>query len=733
MEPVSPTSDLPVPQQQAAAMAYPQGYPVGVAPMDDLDGGEGFSVMGLVHSLRRQLLPALGFGLLLSTLLAGLLYFMIPVKYRAEALLKVNRAKKGNASDFMIYKETQAALLKSSFVVTAALRDNEINQLPMVKTDARGMARKQPVPWLVGAISVMAGEDEIMGVSMQGRDRTQTEDILNGVINSYLREVVNKDLIDKGDQLAKLRTRYNRLKQNVSKKQDEFIDYAKTLGAVTSDEVRRNLSMAITRLNQSEDQFDRLRNNYMDIASRRQLVLVQLTNGSSFQPNEYELMDLYETDPKYAAISQQIYEYKDYIEQMQGSLRPGSPQLQQYQAEVGRLEASRKRLMNELRPRMIARIKAKAGTSPAALKEEQLLLETQMKSLQAQMNIVKEQQTERLAEVEKFGGSDGALEAMKSEIFALNKDMVAIRAEMTILESEIDGPKGVQVLQKATVNTSNNLIAKIIQIGGGWMISLIGTIFAVAYWDYLAKRVNGEADISKSIRVVGTLPAIEKGLDEEAMKISVDGIRTAILFNRNLNTQCVLVTSATGQEGRSTVASQLAVSMGRAGKTTLLVDGDLRNPQQHTIFGVQPTGGLSEMLRAEQTSDEAIVATAVENVWMLSAGRCDQMALQGLSGDQAKAVFQDFRDRFDMIIIDASPVLTGADSLLLGQFADSAILSVRRDVSQMPKVNAAIDRLGSVGIPILGSVVNGSSVEMRSGERRITAKATDEQPALTNA
>ena len=278
--------------------------------------------------------------------------------------------------------------------------------------------------------------------------------------------------------------------------------------------------------------------------------------------------------------------------------------------------------------------------------------------------------------------------------------MLNVRTEMQLLESEIDGPDPVAVIQAAAVNKKSNMIGKIVQIGGGWFLSLLGTVFAVAYWDYLGKRVNGEEDISKAIRVVGTLPPIQKGLDEETMKISVDGIRTAILFNRDLNTQCVLVTSATGQEGRSTVASQLAVSMGRAGKTTLLIDGDLRNPQQHTIFGVQPHGGLSEMLRGDQTSDQAIVATAVENVWLLGAGRCDQQALQGLAGDQAKAVFEDFRDRFDMIIIDSSPVLTGADSLLLGQFADSAVMSVRRDVSQLPKVNAAVDRLGSVGIPI---------------------------------
>jgi capsular polysaccharide biosynthesis protein len=273
MEPVSPTNDLAV-AQQPGNLAYPQGVPMGMAAVDDLDGGDGFSVMGLLHSLRRQLLLALGLGLLFSTLLAILLYFVIPVSYRADALLKVNRdQKKGNASDFMIYKETQAHLIKSNFVVTAALRDNEINQLPMVKSDSRGFARKQPVAWLSGAISVQPGETEIIGVSMAGRDKAQTEQILDGVIESYLREIINKERLEKVDQLAKLRKRYNTLYQSVSKKTDEVMTYAKTLNAVNSEDVRRNLSMAINRLSGTQNSLDRIQNTAMELSARYQMVL----------------------------------------------------------------------------------------------------------------------------------------------------------------------------------------------------------------------------------------------------------------------------------------------------------------------------------------------------------------------------------------------------------------------------------------------------------------------------
>ena len=85
------TGHLPVAQPTGGALAYPQGLPVGMPPMEELDGGGGFSIMGLVHSLRRQLIPALGLGLVVASLIALALWFVIPVTYTAEAVLRVNR------------------------------------------------------------------------------------------------------------------------------------------------------------------------------------------------------------------------------------------------------------------------------------------------------------------------------------------------------------------------------------------------------------------------------------------------------------------------------------------------------------------------------------------------------------------------------------------------------------------------------------------------------------------
>jgi polysaccharide biosynthesis transport protein len=92
---------------------------------------------------------------------------------------------------------------------------------------------------------------------------------------------------------------------------------------------------------------------------------------------------------------------------------------------------------------------------------------------------------------------------------------------------------------------------------------------------------------------------------------------------------------------------------------------------------------------------------------LIAAGQCDYHAIAALSKAPLKEVLQKAREQFEFVIIDAAPVLTYADSLLLGSHVDAAVLSVRRDVSQMHKVHEAQERMESVGIRVLGAVVNG--------------------------
>jgi Mrp family chromosome partitioning ATPase len=103
-----------------------------------------------------------------------------------------------------------------------------------------------------------------------------------------------------------------------------------------------------------------------------------------------------------------------------------------------------------------------------------------------------------------------------------------------------------------------------------------------------------------------------------------------------------------------------------------------------------------------------------------------------LHGERLGKLIAQFRETFDIVIIDAPPVLAVPDALLLGRWTEGAILAVRHDTSRFPLVERANKRLASVGVPVLGAVVNGCrTMESAYGSYRYTPYAAAEAPGTT--
>jgi Mrp family chromosome partitioning ATPase len=125
------------------------------------------------------------------------------------------------------------------------------------------------------------------------------------------------------------------------------------------------------------------------------------------------------------------------------------------------------------------------------------------------------------------------------------------------------------------------------------------------------------------------------------------------------------------------------------------------------VFGLADGPGFAEVLRGQAEARGAARPTPVPGLWLLPAGRCDDTSLRALAQGRARSVFAGLRDQYDCIIIDSPPVLPVADALLIGQCVDAAVFSILREVSRMPSVHAAYERLATLGVRVLGAVVNG--------------------------
>jgi len=262
------------------------------------------------------------------------------------------------------------------------------------------------------------------------------------------------------------------------------------------------------------------------------------------------------------------------------------------------------------------------------------------------------------------------------------------------------------------------------------LVAFCGVVLLVSYLEWRTRRVDGvDAVVNElGMRVIGTVPAFPNRASIKAaaeagganwrfaLNESINSTRTMLLHSaRAQSMQVVLVTSATQGEGKTSITSQLASSMATAGMRTLIIDCDLRNPSIHKLFDINLNNGVSEILTQDVDASDAIQPTAVPNLWIIPAGQCSNRVISALAqGHPLETLFNRLRGQFDFIIVDCCPVLPVADALLISQHVDGVLFSIMQDVSQLPKVQLASEKLTQLNIPLLGAVVNGIKQDIYS-------------------
>jgi len=184
-------------------------------------------------------------------------------------------------------------------------------------------------------------------------------------------------------------------------------------------------------------------------------------------------------------------------------------------------------------------------------------------------------------------------------------------------------------------------------------------------------------------------------------------LRTNIQFSSiDKSAQVICVTSAGPAEGKSTIASNLAVVMAETGKKTLLLDCDMRKPTLHKVFTSSNILGLSDLLAGKVFLEKAIQNTGVENLNILTSGTKPPNPSQLLASSKIKKLMSILRTMFDFIIIDTPPILLVTDSQLLAGFTDGYLLVLSSGHVDKEAAAKAQDLLEKVNAKILGAVLN---------------------------
>lgn len=211
-------------------------------------------------------------------------------------------------------------------------------------------------------------------------------------------------------------------------------------------------------------------------------------------------------------------------------------------------------------------------------------------------------------------------------------------------------------------------------------------------------------------------------LDERtpfAVKEAFNLLRTNLMYSAHNNENCPIygITSDMIGAGKSTVAANLAVSFAQSSKRVLLIDGDLRCPTVHKIFGIEPSEvGMSELISGiVRDSSSVLCPTMYENLFVAVGGRIPPNPSELIFSEKLVSLLDEWSEQFDIIFIDFPPVGIVSDALAVCKRIDGYIFVIRSGMSESRSIKEALQTMDNVNAKITGIVFNDINVKESAG------------------
>lgn len=695
-------------------------WPTGPAPRPEVLTAPP-NPLGLLNAYRRRWFIATSLGVMLGLGLALIPFFLMPVRYDVASWLTVAEEdpylvykKSSGTEEFERFKSAQAQMLTTTFVLSAALRSSNVNSLPMLPKD-------DPIEFLQSSLAVnYPGDSTLMRISMKGEDPEQLKVMVDAIREAYLKEVVEKQHNMSLHGLANLEDILSKLDQEIARKRSEIDVLVSALGT-TPEVAARQVKLFEEELFTLKKRQLKAKSDLLEFQAQKTMAEAALAQAQENDPTvgEHDVENmLRQTDPEYVSIRDQWLQLTNILRQEREKARDEN------KSPNRRLEADLRDLEEEMTLR-----RAQAREELAQQMQTEMIKQAQeaVNQADAMLEITNQSVIGLTEQLDEMSQRTANATTNSNQILLKQEDLqkkMQVREEVSqqvaqrTLESR--SPPRVEAWQPAT-SEGNDRVMKYSIVGFSGLLGFLSAVFGVSFVEFQKRRIGSTNDISEGlgVHVIGALPALsgntwsrmagrKSGAVRGLLSESIDGVRTTLLHGESSEKRkVIMVTSATAGEGKTTLATQLAASLARAGRRTLLVDADLRSPKAHKVFELPLDPGLSEVLRNEAEVDDVIRPTRAPGLWMMPAGGCCQECIQALARDDIRVMFKKLRDEFDFVIVDSGPILSAADSVSLSICVDAAVLSVLKDTSQANKVYEAFERLDTVGVNVVGAVVNG--------------------------
>ncbi|MEO1427952.1 MAG: polysaccharide biosynthesis tyrosine autokinase [Cyanobacteria bacterium J06632_19] len=633
--------------------------------------------------------------------------------------------------------QTEAEVIRSVPVV-----QKTINQLNLRGKDGKTLEYEDFLEKLT--VKGIAKTD-VLQVSYKDNEAQQAAKVVNTLMSAYLEHNVSsrrkaatsaREFIEK--QLPQAEAVVSKAEAELARFKEKNKVYALEEEATKAIEVLGNLQTQIgeikTKLADISARSQQIRNQ-LNINSHLALKMTSLNQAAGVQDILKEVQQvesqliarrtiLKNTHPEIIALESKFSALKSLLQnrirqtvgtdaaiELDGRLQEGQLK-QQLAGELVNLESTSVGLTNQLA------VLSELQTSYKQRLENLPKLELQQRELQRKVEaaqstyslLLKKLQETSIAENQNIGNASKVSEALVPEepvssplinyLSASLLGMLVSLATMYLLESQDKSIK--------TVEEANELTG----------LTLLGVIpdFSKPKKSILSKKELEPAYPTLMVRDAPRSPI------SEAFRM----LRANLKFmSADKELKVIVVTSSVPQEGKSTVAANLATSMAQMERRVLLIDGDLHRPSQHHIWELPNAQGLSNVI-VGQVEVMAAIKKGMDNLDVITCGSVPPSPASLLDSKRMASLVESFRSYYDYVIIDAPSLNLAADAATLGQMADGVLLVVRPGVVDSVNAAFACEMLEKSGQNVLGQVVNGV---VPKNERHINYYYTQEYPA----
>jgi capsular exopolysaccharide synthesis family protein len=672
----------------------------------------------IVAMLRRRTVLIVLTFILLSGLVVGgfaLWWFVFP-GFRAESLIECvsnipereldTEQERLRQDEHERFVRTQATLLKSPVILAEALKVNAVRETDWFRSVMR--RKLEPLIELDEDLSAspIFGTN-FLQVAIECRNPKDPAVLVNEVVNQWYHAVKKRTAEEfTADQLDAAQKEMENLEREIAEKRDRLKGIAQRLppGAIqnsgeniTAQNVKQ-VGEQVQELSLELSMLEQFREIYND------------PQGVAVTAEDRALV---EQDPQIIELGrlQLLLEQQRAAEE--GVFGTGHAVLRTYDAQIA---AAREKLnalrLERLRERQADNRHA-ANTAYANSRHSLFLAQERLRKAEAEL----QDQDRMLFDYKQLDEEILHLTEYRLKLDDHIKSLNRIKSQKMAININIAQP-AIDPLERSAPSVA--------MLPLGMFFALLLSVGIALGLEVMDKSVRTSQDIVRHLDVA-LLGAIPHADDEEVAIKHVETavrdhpqsliaeafrqVRTSLQFSAPAERQrVILITSPRAEDGKTTVACNLAIAVAQSGRRVLLVDANLRRPALHRAFPDIKAKGLSNILVGEGTLESYLVRTDLPLLDVLGSGPTPPTPGELVGGGHFRDFLQAAVGRYDQVILDAAPVLLASDSVVLSNTVDGVILVVRAKQNSRGVVRRSLTLLAEANAQVFGAVLNAAQV-----------------------